>query len=180
MSSRRAWGFSIPTGAHFLLSGSDSSFSISVLSPISSNWVKWVHRPWDSEAGESEGLLGKSNKVETGLQLSSETTDKTDLRSGAFVSSGEQRPSSAAPSHFSSGSSLTWGPHESSFVSWLMESEERLSVFVFASSSERIKRKKMFHTVWERPTLTGGWDQGEEGKAWLVHLCSNPHLVSWN
>lgn len=142
ISSRRAWGLSIPTGAHFLFSGSDSSFSMSVLSPTSSNWVRWVHLLWDSEAGESDGVLGNSNEVQPGLQLSSESTDKTDLRRGALTLSGEQEPSSAARSDRSSCSSLTWVPHESSFVSWLTESEEGLSVFAFASSSETIKWDK--------------------------------------
>ena len=134
MSSRRAWGFSIPNGTHFLFSGSDSSFSTNVLIPISSNSVKWIHLLWDSEAGESEGVLGISREVELGLKLSSESTDKTALRSGPFLLSGEQEPYSRTLSDLSPWSPLSSGvPHESSFVSWLLESEEGLSVFAFIS-----------------------------------------------
>ena len=142
MSSSRACGFSIPSGMHFLFSGSDSSFSTSVLSPLSSNSVKCVHLLWDSEAGESEGVWGKSREVEPGLQLSSESTDKTALRCWPLRLSGEQGPSWVTLSGFSPWSSLTWVSHESSFMSWLLESEEGLSVFIFASLSEGTKWEK--------------------------------------
>lgn len=138
-SSNSAWGFSIPIGIHFLFSGSDSSFSISVLSPFSSNSVKWIHLFWGSEFGESEGVLGKSKEAELGLQLSSESMDKTALRCWPFPLSGVQGPSWGTLSSFSPCSSLTWVPHESSFMSWLLESEEGLSVFDFVSKSAGMK-----------------------------------------
>lgn len=141
MSSSRACGCSIPSGTHFLFSGSDSSFSTSVLSPLSSNSVKCVHLLWGSEAGESEGVWGKSREVEPGLQLSSESTDKTALRCGPLRLSGEQGPSCATLSGFSPWSSLTWVSQESSFTSWLLESEEGLPVFAFVSLSEGTRGK---------------------------------------
>lgn len=130
MSSSRACGFSIPSGTHFLFSGRDSSFSTSVLSPLSSNSVRWVHLLRGSDAGESKGVCGKSKEAEPGLQLSSESTDKTALRSWPLRLSGEQGMPSWARS------SLTWVSHESSFTSWLRESEEGLPVFTLVSMSE--------------------------------------------
>lgn len=142
MSSSRACEFSIPSGTHFLLSGSDSSFSTSILSPLSSKLVKWVHLLVGSDAGESRGVWIKSKEVDPGLQLSSESTDKAVLRFWTLRLSGEQGPSWAKLPGFSQCSSLTWVfSHESSFVSWLRESEKGLPVFVLVSVSERKERR---------------------------------------
>lgn len=142
MSSSRAWGFSISSGMHFLFSGSDSSFSTSILRPLSSNPVKWVHLLVGSEAGESKGVWIKSKEVDPGLQLSSESTDKAVLRFWTLRLSGEQGPSWAKPSGLSQRPSLTWAvSHESSLVSWLRQSEKGLPVFVLVSISKAKERR---------------------------------------
>ncbi|PWA26409.1 hypothetical protein CCH79_00000866 [Gambusia affinis] len=105
-------------------------------------------RPWDQQLafqgtakpGDSEGVLEKSGEAEQGLQLSSESTDKAALSSEPLMMSGEQGPSPEGLSVFSLWPSLTRGPQESSFMSWLLESEDGLSVFIFVSKSRMIDR----------------------------------------
>lgn len=120
MSSSRPCGSSMPSGAHFLFSGRDSSFSTRAFSPLSSNSVRWVHLLGGSGTGDPVGVLGRS----TGL---------AGVSSESFVW--------ACLGGRACRSSCSCVSQESSSMSSL-ESEEKLSVLSFLSASEEQQGKQ--------------------------------------